>query len=104
MWEGGGEHFGFLNQPAAGEHNFRSLVSAVLPLLDGDDAAKAEAEARADGETDFSFTALCGTQVTLKLPAQLWNCQGAKSSAHRIQRGAIRKWFRSHPKRSTDLA
>lgn len=29
----GGEHFGFLNQPAAGYKNFASFVTAVLPVL-----------------------------------------------------------------------
>jgi uncharacterized protein YdiU (UPF0061 family) len=37
MWSGGGEHFGFLNQPEAGARNFASLASALSPLL-GDDA------------------------------------------------------------------
>ena len=34
MWLGGGDHFGFLNQPTAGAKNFESLVKAVIPLLD----------------------------------------------------------------------
>jgi uncharacterized protein YdiU (UPF0061 family) len=34
MWSGGGEHYGFLNQPAAGAKNFTSLCKAVQPLLD----------------------------------------------------------------------
>lgn len=33
MWSGGGEHFGFLNQPIAGFKNFTSLCKAVEPLL-----------------------------------------------------------------------
>lgn len=33
MWSGGGDHFGFLNQPAAGMTNFKSLLTAVVPLL-----------------------------------------------------------------------
>ncbi|MGV6815693.1 MAG: protein adenylyltransferase SelO [Thiotrichales bacterium] len=32
-WTGGGEHFSFLNQPAAAERNFHSFCSAVAPLL-----------------------------------------------------------------------
>eukprot|EP00039_Didymoeca_costata_P004566 m.74287 g.74287 ORF g.74287 m.74287 type:complete len:646 (+) comp12453_c0_seq6:53-1990(+) len=36
MWIGGGEHFGFSNQPTAGAKNFGSLVEAVSPLLEGD--------------------------------------------------------------------
>jgi uncharacterized protein YdiU (UPF0061 family) len=39
MWSGGGEHFGFLNQPAAGAKNFGSLVSGCLPLLQHPKAA-----------------------------------------------------------------
>jgi len=34
-WTGGGQHFSFLNQPAAAERNFRSFCSAVRPLLTG---------------------------------------------------------------------
>jgi len=41
MWTGGGEHYGFLNQPTAGAKNFESLVTAMLPLLDKDNARKA---------------------------------------------------------------
>lgn len=40
MWSGGGDHFGFLNQPTAGMTNFKSLLTAVVPLL-------SEAEQRA---------------------------------------------------------
>jgi len=34
MWVGGGDHFGFMNQPSAAAKNFASLCSAVRPLLD----------------------------------------------------------------------
>ncbi|QKF94872.1 UPF0061 protein [Fadolivirus algeromassiliense] len=34
MWEGGGIHFAFMNQPLAGNKNFGSLVDAIIPLLD----------------------------------------------------------------------
>jgi|EP00945_MAST-04E_sp_MAST-4E-sp1_P005150 uncharacterized protein YdiU (UPF0061 family) len=33
MWTGGGEHFGFLNQPEAGAKNFSILVQAMAPLM-----------------------------------------------------------------------
>jgi uncharacterized protein YdiU (UPF0061 family) len=33
MWVGGGEHYAFMNQPMAGAMNFKSLCSAVVPLL-----------------------------------------------------------------------
>ena len=33
-WEGGGAHFGFLNQPNAGLANLKSLVEALGPVLD----------------------------------------------------------------------
>jgi len=36
MWTGGGEKFGFMNQPQAGNANFTSLAVAVTPLV-GDD-------------------------------------------------------------------
>ena len=32
-WTGGGEHYSFLNQPVAAEHNFGSFCSALKPLL-----------------------------------------------------------------------
>jgi len=32
-WTGGGQHFAFLNQPAAAERNFKSFCSALRPLL-----------------------------------------------------------------------
>mmetsp|Transcript_140584 Transcript_140584/g.244738 ORF Transcript_140584/g.244738 Transcript_140584/m.244738 type:complete len:609 (+) Transcript_140584:280-2106(+) len=34
MWVGGGQHYGFLNQPVAGAKNFGSFVQGVLPVLD----------------------------------------------------------------------
>ena len=42
MWVGGGEHFSFMNQPAAGEQNFRTLSAALRPLLDAASAAEAD--------------------------------------------------------------
>lgn len=41
MWTGGGEHYGFLNQPTAGAKNFASFVSSVLPLLDQEGVSEA---------------------------------------------------------------
>ena len=35
-WTGGGQHFSFLNQPAAAERNFHSFCSALQPLLESD--------------------------------------------------------------------
>ncbi|GGX54567.1 protein adenylyltransferase SelO [Saccharospirillum salsuginis] len=35
-WTGGGQHFAFLNQPAAAERNFHSFCSALQPLLESD--------------------------------------------------------------------
>lgn len=32
-WTGGGQHFSFLNQPAAAERNFHSFCAAVQPLM-----------------------------------------------------------------------
>lgn len=34
MWTGGGKHFAFMNQPKAGEKNFESFASALVPMLD----------------------------------------------------------------------
>jgi uncharacterized protein YdiU (UPF0061 family) len=33
-WTGGGQHFSFLNQPAAAERNFHSFCTALRPLLE----------------------------------------------------------------------
>lgn len=40
MWSGGGEHFGFLNQPTAGTKNFESFCNALRPLLDSEGGEK----------------------------------------------------------------
>eukprot|EP01104_Vermistella_antarctica_P001188 TRINITY_DN11245_c0_g1_i1.p1 TRINITY_DN11245_c0_g1~~TRINITY_DN11245_c0_g1_i1.p1 ORF type:complete len:506 (+),score=100.34 TRINITY_DN11245_c0_g1_i1:138-1655(+) len=39
MWSGGGDHFAFMNQPMAGTKNLSSCVTALLPLMEGDDDA-----------------------------------------------------------------
>jgi len=36
LWVGSGEHFAFINQPAAGFANFKSLATAVNELMDDD--------------------------------------------------------------------
>lgn len=36
MWSGGGEKYSFRHQHMAGERNFFSLATAMLPLLDAD--------------------------------------------------------------------
>lgn len=36
-WTGGGQHYSFLNQPAAAEKNFQSFCSALRPLLETDE-------------------------------------------------------------------
>ncbi|MBN1008475.1 protein adenylyltransferase SelO [Amphritea pacifica] len=38
-WTGGGQHFSFLNQPAAAERNFHMFWTALRPLLAADEAA-----------------------------------------------------------------
>ena len=43
MWIGGGRHYSFMNQPDAGGKNFNSLVNAVMPLLEGEAAVRAQA-------------------------------------------------------------
>ena len=42
MWTGGGEHFGFLNQPEAGAKNFEVLALSLRSLLI-DDAGERQA-------------------------------------------------------------
>lgn len=36
MWQNSGDHFGFLNQPAAGAKNVKSLQTALSPLMQGE--------------------------------------------------------------------
>ncbi len=43
-WTGGGQHFAFLNQPAAAERNFHSFCLAVLPLLEGHPSSQRQLE------------------------------------------------------------
>ena len=43
-WTGGGQHFDFLNQPAAAEQNFKSFCSALRPLLNGHEDELAQLE------------------------------------------------------------
>jgi uncharacterized protein YdiU (UPF0061 family) len=38
-WTGGGQHFSFLNQPAAAERNYHMFWTALRPLLAADEAA-----------------------------------------------------------------
>eukprot|EP00457_Paulinella_chromatophora_P001889 gb/GEZN01001891.1/.p1 GENE.gb/GEZN01001891.1/~~gb/GEZN01001891.1/.p1 ORF type:complete len:743 (+),score=117.51 gb/GEZN01001891.1/:38-2230(+) len=72
MWSGGGEHFGFLNQPAAGQKNFGSLASALVELLPQDDRQGREKATRLVQEhTDKAQSAL--NQVwRLKLGLASW--------------------------------
>ncbi|WP_372971472.1 protein adenylyltransferase SelO family protein [Marinobacter sp.] len=44
-WTGGGQHFAFLNQPAAAEQNFKSFCSALRPLLGAHEDELAQLEA-----------------------------------------------------------
>ena len=57
MWQGSGDHFGFLNQPTAGAKNFESFVTAVLPLLRGDSAATAAAKVLVSDHEDAAAAA-----------------------------------------------
>jgi len=43
-WTGSGQHFAFMNQPKAGIANYLTLVSAVLPVLEDREPAKALVE------------------------------------------------------------
>lgn len=53
MWVGGGEHFGFLNQPSAAAANFGTMVTSVLPLLDAQGKAAAKKIHQVDYERDM---------------------------------------------------
>jgi uncharacterized protein YdiU (UPF0061 family) len=56
MWVGGGDHFSFGNQMRAGHENFKTLVSAVMPLLN--ETEKAEAEQIAENHFAVATDAL----------------------------------------------
>ncbi|QNG29739.1 protein adenylyltransferase SelO family protein [Synechococcus sp. LTW-R] len=57
-WTGGGEHFCFLNQPAAAEANYQMFWSALRPLLEGDAEALAQLDALREGFSEAMGTAL----------------------------------------------
>lgn len=48
-WTGGGEHYAFLNQPMAAEHNFASFCTALKPLLTSHPDALQQLEAIQQG-------------------------------------------------------
>eukprot|EP00009_Paramoeba_aestuarina_P018582 CAMPEP_0201535570 /NCGR_PEP_ID=MMETSP0161_2-20130828/59421_1 /ASSEMBLY_ACC=CAM_ASM_000251 /TAXON_ID=180227 /ORGANISM="Neoparamoeba aestuarina, Strain SoJaBio B1-5/56/2" /LENGTH=378 /DNA_ID=CAMNT_0047940823 /DNA_START=150 /DNA_END=1286 /DNA_ORIENTATION=+ len=78
MWTGGGDHFGFLNQHAAGTANFRSLVLAFCPLLDKETTKKAlkiaeDHEDRAENEVNKAFCRKMGLSKWGKEAAGLKN-------------------------------
>ena len=56
MWVGGGEKFGFINQPKAAFVNFFMFVKSIIPLLDA--AGIAEAQSIVDAHQATSSTIL----------------------------------------------
>jgi len=60
MWTGGGEHYGFLNQPVAGHRNFTSFAGALLPLLD------------ADGKKEVQAIVTEYTAVAMEMMNEMW--------------------------------
>jgi uncharacterized protein YdiU (UPF0061 family) len=48
-WTGGGRHYSFFNQPTAAEANFRTLCSALRPLVHDDPARREELDAVEQG-------------------------------------------------------
>eukprot|EP00462_Mataza_sp_D1_P005804 CAMPEP_0175124308 /NCGR_PEP_ID=MMETSP0087-20121206/2710_1 /TAXON_ID=136419 /ORGANISM="Unknown Unknown, Strain D1" /LENGTH=611 /DNA_ID=CAMNT_0016406063 /DNA_START=161 /DNA_END=1996 /DNA_ORIENTATION=- len=71
MWSGGGEHFGFLNQPVAGQKNFASLAKALTPLLDENGQAQAQriVEQQVEVSSAATFDMWC-TKLGLEVPQQ----------------------------------
>jgi uncharacterized protein YdiU (UPF0061 family) len=57
-WTGGGEHFCFLNQPAAAEVNYGMFGKSLRPLLEGDHEALAQLDAIQEGFADAMAQAL----------------------------------------------
>lgn len=71
MWSGGGEHFGFLNQPTAGMTNFKSLLTAVMPLLSEDE--KKAAAAMGEGADKLATKTLEESCWRPKLGFRVWD-------------------------------
>ena len=57
-WTGGGEHFCFLNQPAAAEVNYGMFGKSLRPLLEGDHEALAQLDAIQEGFADAMAQAI----------------------------------------------
>lgn len=70
MWTGGGVHYGFMNQPKAGEKNFGSLVDAIVPLLDQEHAKEARTILSNHGEVAMNAT---NKMWRTKLGLQCWS-------------------------------
>ncbi len=51
-WTGGGDHFSFLNQPAAAKANYQMFCEAIRPLLTDDRKAQASLEDLREGFTE----------------------------------------------------
>lgn len=71
MWAGGGDHFGFMNQPTAGGNNLKSLVEGGLsPIMD--EAGKRELVSILQEYDQMQNTAM-GDVFCRKLGLQSWD-------------------------------
>ncbi|MFQ3231994.1 protein adenylyltransferase SelO [Reinekea sp.] len=65
-WTGGGEHFSFLNQPAAAERNFQMFCSVLRPLLIDNEESLKQLNNLQEG-----FSSVMETQLTSMWAAKL---------------------------------
>ena len=63
MWEGGGDKFGFMNQPEAGKMNFYSLVKSVWPKNKNDHTLLEKYEERSDNAICDMFATKLGLSL-----------------------------------------
>lgn len=77
MWVGGGQKFGFMNQPQAGNANFVSLAVAMTPLI-GDDLEEVKKivkdfAAEMNKEIDDTFRRKFGLAKWTPVAKKMWN-------------------------------
>lgn len=66
MWTGGGEKFGFLNQPGAAFANYVTFASSMVPLLPKEDIPRAQAAVdRFRGTAEATVNAMWASKLGL---------------------------------------
>lgn len=76
MWAGSGDHFGFLNQPAAGGQNLKSLGEALYCLME-DEMGRAELQDVVDAY-DEAWRLSAREMWKGKMGLQVWNADAGR--------------------------